>query len=109
MVSLAKVVLKVAESLRPLSSDIWLRSPSSRTMPWVPFLSNGLAERRLIRPPIAPSVSDAWAPLITSAPLMTSAGNTSNAKSRPAPSVARMRLLNVVSVYSGPRPRTLTR
>ena len=57
---------------------------------------------------MAPSVFEAEADFTTSAPLMMSDGSTSNAKSRPAPSVPRMRPLKVVSVYSGPRPRTLT-
>src|SRR5690606_38695721 len=86
-VSSAKVLLYTADSLLPLFSDIRLRSPSSRTTPCWPVWSNGLTVRRLTRPPIAPSVSEACAPLTTSAPLITSDGSTSKAKSRPAPSV----------------------
>jgi hypothetical protein len=42
-----------------------------------------------------PSICAASADFITSAPLMTSDGSTSKAKSRPSPSVARMRLFSV--------------
>ena len=46
--------------------------------------------------------------LSTSAPEITSEGNTSNARSRASSSVARMRLFSVTMLYCGPKPRTLT-
>ena len=64
--------------------------------------------RRFTVPPMLPSRADAWVDLSTSAPEITSEGSTSNARSRLSSSLARMRLLSVVMLYCGPRPRTLT-
>ncbi len=44
----------------------------------------------------------------TSAPEITSEGSTSNANSRPSPSVASSRPFRVTMLNSGPSPRTLT-
>ncbi len=74
----------------------------------LPMPSSGRAERRLIEPPMLPSRFGASADFRTSAPEITSDGSTSNANSRPSPSVARMRPFSVTMLNSGPRPRTFT-
>jgi hypothetical protein len=71
-------------------------------------LVSARAERRLTEPPMLPSICDASADFITSAPWIVSDGSTSNANSRPSPSVASTRPLSVTMLYSGPRPRTFT-
>src|SRR5580700_11108913 len=54
-----------------------------------------------------PSTAEAWGDLSTSAPVMSSAGSTSNARSRPSSSLARIRLFIVTMLYSEESPRTL--
>ena len=51
-----------------------------------------------------PSTAEASADFSTSAPVITSAGSTSKATSRPESSLAMIRLLSVMMLYWGPRP-----